>query len=87
MVTTILGIKNKTVDTFVNECICRFQEYIEQRTEKPHPSKMCTCGATKLLEGGHIFIQPNRKGGVRCIPSCIKCYKLSKIQEKKGDNT
>jgi hypothetical protein len=69
-----------------SECICRFHEYIEQRKEKPHPSQTCTCGATKLLKGGHIFIEPNKRGGIRCIPSCIKCYKLSKIQEKRKGN-
>ena len=35
-----------------SECICNYQEYIEQRTEKPHMNNLCTCEATKLLPGG-----------------------------------
>lgn len=66
-----------------NECICQFQEYIEQLTEKPHVNNWCTCGATKLISGGQIIKESNRTGSIRCIPSCIKCYKLSELQRKK----
>lgn len=39
-----------------NECICQFEEYYQQRTEKPHINNWCTCGATKLISGGQIFL-------------------------------
>lgn len=67
-----------------SECICQFEEYIEQRTEKPHTNNLCTCGATKLLPGGRI-IKEFKSGGIRTFPICLKCVKLAEIQERKQD--
>jgi hypothetical protein len=66
-----------------SECICRDGDFIAQRTEYPHSGNLyCTCGATRILDGGYIIKELDRNGNLRCIPTCIKCYKLNKIQEK-----